>query len=135
MNDPIEWDRSGTVALAGGTLLGIAYAIGVTWYANRMGYPILDVGNPVVVFAFCVLIVAGMVPALALIRGHVVTPGLVLGIATYTWITSEGDPGPGDPLAGFLYLMPFWIGLMAVLGVGERRVRTATLRVLTVDSK
>lgn len=117
------WLTSPSVLL--GFLFGLLYAGGVSAYAHDLGYPVLEFESPAVFYPIVLLVAAGTIPAFAFVRRKLVTPATILAAATYLWIAAEADgiDGPGDPFVGFFGLLPLWIGLMVLVGHGERALR------------
>lgn len=125
--DSGEHDGLPSPSVLAGLLTGLLYAGAVTGYARTLGYPVLD-WSPVILYPLVVLTAAGTVATYGLLGRRVVTPALALAADTHLWIAAESNPGPGDPYVGFVGTLPVAIGLMALIGTVELRIRGRLLR-------
>ena len=94
---------------------GTLTAAGLGWYAQNQAYQLFE---PVWVWfiPLAVFFAVGAVPALLLTEYRTVTPSIVCACGIWLWFRAEADPGPGDPLIGFLYIIgPVTIVLSFVL--------------------
>ncbi|ARS90635.1 hypothetical protein B1756_13470 [Natrarchaeobaculum aegyptiacum] len=92
-----------TAAIMLSVVAGTLTAAGLGWYAQNQAYQLFE---PVWVWfiPLAVFFVVGAVPALLLIEYRTVTPVIVCACGIWLWFRAEADPGPGDPLIGFLYI-------------------------------
>lgn len=92
-----------TVAIMVSVVAGILTAAGLGWYAQNQAYQLFD---PAWVWfiPLAVFFAVGAVPALLLTEYRTVTPSIVCACGIWLWFQAETDPGPGDPLIGFLYI-------------------------------
>lgn len=134
MTESDEPVRLSSPSVVLGFLFGLVYAGAVSGYAHDLGYPVLEFESPVVLYPIVLLVTAGTIPVFAFVRRRTVTPAAVLVATTYLWVSAEanGVSGPGDPFAGFLGLLPLWIGLMVLVGLVEQALRDRLFRAVEV---
>lgn len=127
MSSGLNLNKVSTVGLGVAAIVGILTTVGLVWYAQNQAYTPFD---PVGIWLIpvAVFFILGALPSLLLIDYRTITPSLVCACGIWLWFRSEGDPGPGDPIVGFLYFTaPAAIVLSVLFAWAEIRLKTAVL--------